>query len=410
MKTFKEYVTEATDGKNTHMTHLSDLVFIGGVDGTRKAVNYLRDMRNMFGHTSNNTYTVKWDGAPAIVCGIDPQDGKFFVAKKGIFNATPKVYKNQADIDADLSGELKDKFTILLQYLPTLGIKKGIYQGDLMFTKSDLKRETIDGQDMIVFHPNTIAYAIPVESALAKKLMQAEVGMVFHTTYTGDSFAELKATFGKNITDKFAKTSKVWTVDATLDNKTADFTLTNQEYLYSELLLKDIGVQFRYLNANLLNAFHRDGELMDLVLIYINSLVRKNQRIAPLQMAAGFQQFIHDRYEKDIDSKKMEKSKETLRGKRSRVMEFFSKYDQSQFASIFDLAVSIDALKDLMLTKMRKVSGVEHFLKTKDGFKVTNPEGFVAINSNSGEAVKLVDRFTFSQANFSADIMKGWQR
>ena len=409
MITFKEYITEA-EGKNTHMTHLSDLVFLGGVDGTRKAVNYLRDMRNMFGHSSRNTYTVKWDGAPAIFCGVDPTDGKFFVAKKGIFNVNPKVYKTQADIDAELEGELKEKFTILLRHLPSLGIKSGVYQGDLMFTKSDLKHETIDGQEMLVFHPNTIAYAVPADSALGTKIRSVEVGLVFHTTYTGDSFANMTASFGKNIVGKFKKSSNVWAVDATLDNKTAEFTLNNQEYIQSELLLKDIGLQFRHINADMLNEINRDGELRDLVLIYINSLVRKNQRIAPLQMSEGFYKFIHDRYEKEIESKKMEKSKEGLRGKRSRVLDYFNKYDHSQIAGIFELATSIDMLKDLLLAKMRQVAGVKHFLKTKDGFKITNPEGFVAIDSNNGEAIKLVDRFTFSQANFSAEIVKGWQR
>ena len=138
MKNFKSYLTEA---KNTHMEHLEDLVFLEGVAGTRKAINFLRDVRNMLAGHSNGkvTATVKWDGAPAIFAGVDPRDGKFFVAKKGVFNKEPKIYKTDAEIDADTQGELADKFKIALRNFKKLGIKSGVYQGDLMFTKGDLK-------------------------------------------------------------------------------------------------------------------------------------------------------------------------------------------------------------------------------------------------------------------------------
>ena len=49
---------------------------------------------------SSVNMTVKWDGAP-IFAGIDPSDGKFFVAKKSVFNVNPKLYKTNAEIDAD---------------------------------------------------------------------------------------------------------------------------------------------------------------------------------------------------------------------------------------------------------------------------------------------------------------------
>jgi hypothetical protein len=405
---FKQYLQEAQ--VNAHMTHISDLVFIAGVDGTRKAVNYLRDLRNMFGHTQRNVYTVKFDGAPAIICGIDPTDGKFFVAKKGIFNKNPKVYKTQADIDADLSGELAEKFTILLRELPSLGIKSGIYQGDLMFTHDDLKTETIDGQEMVVFHPNTIAYAVPKDSELGAKIMRAKIGMVFHTTYTGNNFANLKANFGKDIVHKFAKTDNVWAIDATLNNQTANFTLSAADYAMTEFLLKDIGLQFQKIPSALLNQFSRNEEMRDVVLIYINSLVRQNIKdINPVDMSRGFHKFINDRYEKEIAKRKTHAAQSALNDKRLQALGILHVFSDEQWASVFELAKSIDLLKDILLTKMRKVGGLSHFIRTSDGFRVTNPEGFVAINT-SGEAIKLVDRFEFSTSNFDPRVIKGWQR
>lgn len=409
MKTLKSYINEAE--ANTHMTHLSDLVFMEGVAGTKKAVNYLRDMRNMFGRASTkNAYTVKFDGAPAVIIGVDPADGKFFVAKKGLFNKTPKLYKTQADIDADLSGELNAKFSLMLQHLPKLGIKSGVFQGDLMFVSDDLTYPTIDDQEMVMFHPNTIAYAVPRDSALGTKLQKAKLGIVFHTTYTGDSLTTLKASFGKNIVNKFAKTSDVWAIDATLEDKTKQFSLTKDEYVQSELLLKDIGLQFQSMPNALLNAISQDEELKSLVLIYINSLVRKNVKdLNPVDMSRGFYDFIDARYEAEISKAKMQKTKDAKTTAKLRALEFFRVFEHHKIASIFELAKSIDMLKDLLLTKMRKVQNLSHFLKTKDGFVVTNPEGFVAISSMTGEAIKLVDRFVFSQANFSADVLKGFQ-
>jgi hypothetical protein len=408
LKTFKAWLNE--DEKYVaHMTHLSDMLFMFGVSGAKRAVDYLRDMRHMFTRSSKNRYTVKFDGAPAVILGIDPTDGKFFVAKKGIFNKTPKVYKTQADITADLSGELANKFAQLLTYTSKLGITSGIYQGDLMYTHEDLKTETIDGDKMVVFHPNTIVYAVPENTELAKKIKASKLGIVFHTTYTGSSFDKLKASFGKNIVGKFKSIPEVWAIDATVDNATAAFTLSDGEYVTSELLLKEIGQQFQKINSEMLNRIAADPDLSSIVLIYINSLVRRNiKNLSGTQLSVGFYDFIHSRFQKEIDALKTDKSRLMRQDKRARALQYFEDHGHGEIGKIFELALSIDLLKDLLLTKMRHIEGISHFLKTKDGYRVTNPEGFVAIDGNA--AVKLVDRFEFSQANFSDDIIKGFEK
>ena len=129
MENFGEFITEQ---KNTHMTHIEDKVLYGGVNGTREAINALRGLRDMLDGTAKGNVSVKWDGAPAVFAGTDPRDGKFFVAKKGIFNKNPKVYKTDADIDADTKGDLNAKLKDALKYLPELGIK-GVVQGDFLF-------------------------------------------------------------------------------------------------------------------------------------------------------------------------------------------------------------------------------------------------------------------------------------
>ena len=173
---FKQHISEASvKGKNTHMTHIEDRVLYGGVKGAREAIFALRGMRDMLAGQSSKTtdVTVKWDGAPAVFAGIDPTDGRFFVAKKGIFNKNPKVYKTNADIDADTSGDLSSKLKVALAELSKLGIKN-VVQGDLLFT-DDVSKETIDGEAYYTFQPNTIVYAVPVNSDLGKKINKAKI-------------------------------------------------------------------------------------------------------------------------------------------------------------------------------------------------------------------------------------------
>ena len=176
LKGFNQYLKE---DKNTHMTHIEDRVIYGGVKGARDAILGLRALRDMLAGSAKKetNVTVKWDGAPAVFAGTDPRDGKFFVAKKGIFNKEPKVYKNYADIEADTSGDLTDKLKAAFDALKDAGIKN-VIQGDIMFTKKDLKKEKIDGQKYVTFHPNTIVYAVPADSDLAKKITSSNIGIV----------------------------------------------------------------------------------------------------------------------------------------------------------------------------------------------------------------------------------------
>ena len=409
MLNLKEYLKEE---KNTHMEHVEDLLLDGGVDGARKAINFLRDLRDMLaGHSKTKvTATVKWDGAPAIFCGIDPRDGKFFVAKKGVFNKEPKVYKTAAEIDADTSGDLAAKLKVALTELSKLGIKSGVYQGDLMFT-DDLKQETINNEDYITFHPNTIVYAIPVDSDLGRSVRRAKSGVVWHTTYTGTSFETMKASFGQSIVQHMKHIPSVWMDDANYKDYSGTATFTDAETKEVTAILSKAGTVFASMKAETLNGISQDPDLLLAVKTFGNAKIRKGEKIEnPTQHVKDLFNWIYDRYQKEIDIKKTEKGKSVQEEKRKKILAFFANHPQNEIAKIFQLANLISDAKILIIAKMNQAGHISTFIKTVNGFKITGVEGFVAIDHLSGGAVKIVDRMEFSKSNFSADVIKGWQR
>lgn len=409
MKNLKDYIKEE---KNVHMEHLEDLVFNEGVAGTRKAINFLRDLRDMLAGHSNSkiTTTVKWDGAPAIFAGIDPRDGKFFVAKKGVFNKDPKVYKTPADIDADTSGDLAAKLKIALQEFKKFGIKSGVYQGDLMFT-DDKKVETIDGEKYITFHPNTIVYAVPYDSDLGRKIRSAKIGVVWHTTYTGKSFDTMTASFGQSIVSKFSHPPSVWMDDANYKDYSGTATFTKAETDHITAQLSTVGSLFQSMNAITLNAISNDPDLLMQVKTYNNTKIRSGELISDTNShVTGLFNYIHDKFQKEIDSKKTEKGKSAQEEKRKKIMAFFANHDKREIVKIFDIANMLTDIKNQIVSKMNQAGHISTFIKTSNGFKVTGVEGFVAIDHLTGGAVKIVNRMEFSKANFSADVIKGWQR
>ena len=409
MKSLSGYITEA---KNTHMEHLEDNVLNNGVKGARDAINALRSLRDMLaGHGSKSVdVTVKWDGAPAIFAGIDPTDGKFFVAKKGIFNKNPKIYKTEAEVRADTSGDLADKLTLALNHLPELGIKSGVYQGDFLYSNSDLKKETIDGEVMVTFHPNTIVYAVPYTSDLGRRIRSSKIGIVWHTTYTGDSFESMKASFGKSIANKFKNSKNVWSTDAMFQDVSGSATFTQKETDYITKYLSQAGKVFRALHAPTLNGISKNEELLLLVKTHYNSKVRAGQKVTNVNAHVNdLMKFITDRYQKEIDKRKTQKGKDAQTEKMKKLMKFFSTTNRKNLASIFLMMNYIIDAKEFIIRKLDSASSIGTLLRTADGFRVTSPEGYVAID-RIGNALKLVNRMEFSKANFSSDIIKGWQK
>ena len=261
---FQEFITEQ---QNTHMTHIEDKVLYGGVDGTREAIMALRSLRDMLGGVKDGSVSVKWDGAPAIFAGTDPRDGRFFVAKKGIFNKSPKVYKSNADVDADTSGDLAIKLKLALQHLPSLGIK-GVIQGDFLFSSPDIKAQKIKGKNYVTFHPNTILYAVPNNTDMAKQIKAAKIGIVWHTTYNGSSFETMKASYGVDVS-KFTKTRNVFYQDAMLSDMT-NATLNKRDTDEVNGYLSTAGKLFNQISGSTLRTLEKNQELAQTIETFNN--------------------------------------------------------------------------------------------------------------------------------------------
>mgnify|MGYP000092780356 FL=1 len=410
MKSFKQNLSEAA-GKNTHMTHIEDLILDGGVKGARQAILALRSLRDMLSGSAKSAVdvTVKWDGAPAVFAGIDPGDGQFFVAKKGIFNANPKVYKSHADIDADTSGDLSTKLKLAYDTFKDLGITN-VIQGDFMFDKGDLKTENIGGVKHITFHPNTIVYAVPVGSQLAKDITSAKVGVVWHTVYTGATFETMSAEFGKEIVPKLKPSKNVWMVDATLPDMSGTATFTADETAKVTSHLSQAGKTFKQISGSTLKEIESNKELNLVINTFNNTKVRANERIKDTKRhVAELIVWVNNRYQKEIDKRSSQKGKDAQINKRDELLKFFSKSNQKNLEKVFNLQNNVVDAKLIIINKLNGLNNIGTFLKTKTGFKATNPEGFVAIDRMEGGAVKLVDRLEFSTNNFDPNIIKGWQ-
>jgi hypothetical protein len=243
---FTEFLNEAKEGKNLHLEHLEDNIFNRGVAGARESIAFLQSLRDMLAGRSQSklNVTTKWDGAPAVFAGINPDNGKFFVGTKGVFAKNAKLNYTNDDIDRNHPGAgLNEKLKIALAFLSKLGIK-GVLQGDMMFTKSDLKTETIDGERYITFQPNTIVYAIPVDTKLAQSIQAAQMGIVFHTSYSGRKIEDMRASFNIDI-GHLTKTKDVWFRDASFVDASGTATFTERETAQITNLLSNAGRTFQ---------------------------------------------------------------------------------------------------------------------------------------------------------------------
>jgi len=406
IKGFNQYLKEE---KNTHMTHIEDRVIYGGVKGARDAILALRSLRDMLaGNASKSSdVTVKWDGAPAVFAGRDPMDGKFFVAKKGIFNKSPKVYKNHADIDADTSGDLSDKLKAAFDALKDAGIKN-VIQGDIMFTKSELKKNTINGESYITFHPNTIVYAVPSKSKLAKKILSSNIGIVFHTAYNGDSFETMKASYDVNV-DNLKNKKGLWADDARVRDVSGSAIFTAKDTKEVTKALSIAGKIFKKIASTTLREIERNENLAKTIETHNNKYVRAGQKVTnTTRHVDSLIKFINDKYQKEIDKRSTSAGKDKQAKDRDAMLSFFSPKNKSNLKMIFDLQNAIVDGKLKIINKLNKLANMKTFIKTRNGFEVTGEEGYVAIDKLKGGAVKLVDRLEFSSNNFSPDVIKGW--
>ena len=399
---------EAKTGKNLHLEHIEDEVLNGGVDGTRGSINFIQSLRDMLaGSSMKNTYiTTKWDGAPAVFCGINPENDKFFVGSKSIFNKTPKINYTPQDIDDNHPPGLASKLKVALEHLPKLGIK-GVLQGDMMFAKEDLAIKTIEGERYVTFHPNTIVYAVPLGSDLGKEILNSKMGIVFHTEYKGTKLEDMKSSFNINI-NRLLKNKDIWFRDAEFTDAsgTASFTARDTETITK--ILSSVGRTFQNISANTLNTIADDSEINTIIKTFNNSKIKTGQQIRNTRThVTQLIRYIENKYDKDINKLKTDASKDKKTQRKNEFLKFFLQ-KKADLEKIFDLMNMLIDAKMMIISKLENMEQLtQTFVKDGAGYKVTAPEGFVAVDQIKGGAVKLVDRLEFSRNNFNVEL-KNW--
>jgi hypothetical protein len=398
----------AQTGKNLHLEHLEDEIINKGTEGGRQAIKILRDMGKFLSGSpgAETSVTTKFDGAPAIVCGIDPADNSFFVGTKSVFAKNePKICKSEQDCYTLYNGVLANKLATSYRYLSSIGIK-GVLQGDLMFT-DDKKNTIIDGQDFVTFRPNTITYAARRTSKLGQEITTARIGIVFHTKYTGDSLSTMTSSFILNKSDYQENSKMVWAQKAEFQNigNTASFS-GDERVKYNSAVNRAEG------------SFRQAGNILDIIQTgkrplkidtefkkFFNKYVKEGRPIPSVEIAFNdFAKHLAMEYDKVI-------LKHTRLETQSKKADLFVKdlnflvSHKKQIKMLIATYMNIQVAKTMLIKKMNKISNLNMFVDTGNGdYKVTVPEGFVAISGR--QAVKLVDRLEFSKLNFT--VPKNW--
>tara|TARA_B100000902_G_scaffold361720_1_gene379407 strand:+ start:615 stop:1835 length:1221 start_codon:yes stop_codon:yes gene_type:complete len=403
MFNFKGFITKE---KNTHLEHLEDDIINRGSRGGDNAVKFLKSIRNMLAGSSGGkvNMSVKWDGAPAIVCGINPENGKFFVGTKSVFNVKPKINYTPGDIMSNHSGPVADKLLVCLRELKKLRIR-GIYQGDLLFT-NDTKIQVIDGESMISFTPNTITYATPVNSTLGKKIRRARMGIVFHTSYTGKDMKSLGAGFG-TISGR-SGSSAVFLASAGYTDTSGSSTFTSGELARFDGLIRmaegSLGKA-----SSILNEMSRSNDSLSVgfrLKAFFNHYIRNTQgHMGKVKQLQGmFRDYYENILTEEIANRKTPKGKQKYIDLLNTNLKWIDRNDNALYFAIAS-HVSLGNAKNFLISKLSQIQSIGHFIRTSNGYRVTNPEGYVAVNRSAG-AIKLVDRLEFSRSNFT--IAKDW--
>ena len=401
-----DYLKESKEGKNVHLEHLEDNVLNAGVSGAREAIEFLRSLRNMLaGHTGSKlNVTTKWDGAPAIFVGTNPENGKFFVGTKSVFAKNAKLNYTDEDIDENHPSEgLNKKLKLALAFLPKLNIK-GVLQGDMMFSKGDIEKETIAGEEYIIFQPNTIVYAVPAKSKLAQAMLAAQVGVVFHTSYSGKTLETMKASYNIDI-GRLSATKDVWFRDASFTDASGSVTFTEEETAAITSILSNAGRVFQSIPALTLNRIAASDVFLTQIKTFNNTKVREGKKIADTRVhTQELINYVEAKLNKEILAAKKEDTKQKRIKEKNEVMRFY-RSNAIQLKQIFDLMNLIVDAKLMVIRKLETIKSIGTFVRTDDGFRITAPEGFVAVD-HLGKALKLVDRLEFSRQNFNAQ--KAW--
>ena len=388
-----------------HLEHLEDEMLNYGVEGCIASVNFLKELRKMLGcDNSTGFMQTKWDGAPSVVCGTDPNSGMFFVGTKSVFAQNSKACYRDADVDLYYEGDLAEKLKYSLKYFSTLGIQ-GIVQGDLLFT-TDVKRETVNGEKLYTFTPNTITYGIPVDHPIGVATSKAKIGVVFHTHYRGTNFQTMQAVAGAKVKGSIEVLS--------VDN---DTPMDRVGLNHSEEMLFD-----KYV-ANIEKMCAASGDFLDELTTlsgtagdakwhvssylkqFFNSQIKNQKTISnTTQALEDLTNFYHSKVKPLADKIKTPKT-QVAKKKLIYDSENYLINNATKFKSMLGLYKEIQEIKQFVIDKLDKLETFKTFVQTDTGYKVTGPEGYVL--HKDGDMIKFVNRLEFSYNNFT--VAKKWR-
>ena len=388
-----------------HLEHLEDEMLNYGVEGCIASVNFLKELRKMLGcDNSTGFMQTKWDGAPSVVCGTDPNSGMFFVGTKSVFAINSKACYRDADVDLYYEGDLAEKLKYSLKYFSTLGIQ-GIVQGDLLFT-TDVKRETVNGEKLYTFTPNTITYGIPVDHPIGVATSRAKIGVVFHTHYRGNNFQTMQAVAGAKVKGSIEVLS--------VDN---DTPMDRVGLNHSEEMLFD-----KYV-SNIEKMCAASGDFLDELTTlsgtagdakwhvssylkqFFNSQIKNQKTISnTTQALEDLTNFYHSKVKPLADKIKTPKT-QVAKKKLIYDSENYLINNATKFKSMLGLYKEIQEIKQFVINKLDKLETFKTFVQTDTGYKVTGPEGYVL--HKDGDMIKFVNRLEFSYNNFT--VAKKWR-
>ena len=391
-----------TEFKRTHLEHIEDIVITDGYVGGQAVVEYFRGLLLTLKGTSSEamSVSVKWDGAPAVVCGTNPDNGKFFVGTKSVFAQAAKINYTKKDIAKNHgTEELGQKLLKCLVHLKKLNIQ-GVVQGDLLYTDEDITRKNIDGKPHLTFTPNTITYAVPEGSELSKQIDRAKVGIIFHTTYAGDSLATMNAQGGADVSS-FAQSPDVFFDNASYKDVSgsAKFTADESQQFYNSI--DKLETLLNSVPRDLSSVLGQNTDFVPMFQMYINAMVKQGELPSNVnQFLLGFKKFYADRMQQQISGLKAQKALQ-LRQDKMKQMPLFLNKAKKPLQAMLTFYKAVQQMKGFVLKKMNQAMAIGSFSQTDNGLQVTEPEGFVAVDK-AGNAVKLIDRLGFSRRNLTA--------
>ena len=388
--------------KRTHLEHIEDIVITDGYEGGKAVLEYFRGLLLTLKGSSSEamSVSVKWDGAPAVICGTNPENGRFFVGTKSVFAQNAKINYTKKDI-ANNHGtdDLGQKLLKCLVHLKKINIQ-GVVQGDLLFTDEDIVRKNIDGKPHLTFTPNTITYAVPEASDLGKRIDLAKVGIIFHTSYTGETLADMNAQAGADV-DGFSNSNDVFFDNATYKDVSGTAKFTDEETKKFYNGIEKLETLLNNVPRNLSSVLGQNADFIPMFQMYINAMVKQGELPSNVnQFLQGFKKFYVDRMQQQISGLKAQKALQLRQDKIKQMPAFLNKA-KKPLQAMLTFYKAVQTMKAFVLKKMNQAQAIGSFQQTDSGLEVTEPEGFVAVDK-SGNAVKLVDRLGFSRRNLTA--------